>query len=97
KVHHYIQQYRELAMAEQLRSGIPASITLAQGIHETAAGESRLARMANNHFGIKCSRYWKGMTIAHTDDRRNECFRKYASAQESYQDRSRFLTGSPRY
>lgn len=97
RIRDYIRQYKDMAMEEQVRAGIPASITLAQGIHETAAGASRLALKANNHFGIKCSRRWSGLTIKHTDDARNECFRRYRSAQESYRDRSHFLTSSPRY
>jgi Muramidase (flagellum-specific) len=93
----YIKQYRRLAMEEQTRSGIPAAITLAQGIHETAAGSSELATEANNHFGIKCKKSWTGETFAHTDDAPNECFRKYKSADASYKDHSDYLVASPRY
>lgn len=93
----YIQQYSDWAIEEQLRSGIPASITLAQGIYETGAGESKLATQANNHFGIKCKKEWKGQTFAHTDDAPNECFRKYSCAKDSYKDHSDYLKNSPRY
>lgn len=93
----YIEQYKLLAVAEQKRSGVPAAITLAQGIHETSAGASELATMANNHFGIKCKKSWTGETFAHTDDAPNECFRKYSRAEESYKDHSDYLVTSPRY
>lgn len=93
----YIEQYREVAIAEMKRSGIPASVTLAQGIYESGAGSSRLAREANNHFGIKCKTEWTGATIRHTDDLRNECFRKYPSAMDSYRDHSEFLRTRAHY
>ena len=93
----YIDQYKLLAIAEQKRSSVPASITLAQGIHETMAGKSELATMANNHFGIKCKKEWTGETFAHTDDAPNECFRKYSHAEESYLDHSNYLAKTPRY
>ncbi len=93
----YIAKYKEMAMVEQVRSGIPAAITLAQGIHETGAGTSELAVEGNNHFGIKCKRGWKGQTMKHTDDRPNECFRKYSSAGMSYKDHSDYLMKNPRY
>jgi LysM repeat protein len=93
----YIQQYSAWAIEEQQRSGIPASITLAQGIYETGAGESELATQANNHFGIKCKKEWKGETFAHTDDAPNECFRKYGCAKDSYKDHSDYLKSSARY
>lgn len=96
-VEEYINRYRELAMAEQMRVGIPAAVTLAQGIHETGAGTSRLAKLGNNHFGIKCKRTWKGQTIKHTDDAPNECFRKYDDPLESYKDHSNYLRNNPRY
>jgi flagellum-specific peptidoglycan hydrolase FlgJ len=76
---------------------IPASITLAQGIFESACGTSRLATHANNHFGIKCHKEWEGDTIRHDDDERQECFRKYTRAEESYNDHSQFLISRPRY
>lgn len=93
----YIEKYRNLAMSEQQRVGIPAAIKLAQGIHETAAGNSELALNANNHFGIKCKSDWKGETYAYTDDRPNECFRKYNMDFESYQDHSNYLKNSPQH
>lgn len=93
----YIEQFRELAVAEQRRTGIPAAITLAQGIHETAAGISPLAVEANNHFGIKCKKTWQGATYTYTDDAPDECFRKYSSPEESYKDHSDYLSHTPRY
>lgn len=87
----YIRIYSSLAVAEMERSGIPASITLAQGILESGNGNSRLARQANNHFGIKCTSDWKGGKTYKDDDRRNECFRVYPSARDSYRDHSEFL------
>jgi LysM repeat protein len=92
----YVSTYASLAMREMVRSGIPASITLAQGCLESGNGNSRLARVANNHFGIKCHE-WDGKKIYHDDDRRNECFRVYASAYESYLDHSAFLSTRNRY
>lgn len=92
----YIDTYKELAMSEMERTGIPASITLAQGLLESGDGNSTLARRANNHFGIKCHD-WKGKTIKQDDDARDECFRRYKSVEESYRDHSDFLTGRTRY
>lgn len=93
----YFQQYGELAMEEMSRSGVPASITLAQGALESGDGMSRLAVQANNHFGIKCHDDWYGRTIKHDDDRNNECFRRYGSVEESFRDHSDFLNEKPRY
>ena len=93
----YIEKYKHLAMTEQNFAGIPASITLAQGIYETGAGYSELAVEAHNHFGIKCKTTWKGETYLHDDDRKQECFRKYENDEESYRDHSLFLSKSPRY
>jgi LysM repeat protein len=93
----YIDKYKELAVSEMKRTGIPASITLAQGMIESDYGRSRLAVQANNHFGIKCHDNWKGPTITHHDDKRNECFRKYRKPEESYYDHSDFLTSASRY
>lgn len=93
----YINTYKALAMAEMQRSGIPASIILAQGIHETQAGNSDLVKQSNNHFGIKCKDDWKGATVYHDDDSRGECFRSYPTAADSYRDHSDFLRGSARY
>jgi LysM repeat protein len=93
----YIKMYRDIAIKEMKRSGIPASITLGQGILETNHGNSTLARKANNHFGIKCHSDWKGRKVYHDDDRRNECFRSYRNAEESFRDHSDFILRSPRY
>jgi len=93
----YITTYKELAIEEMLRTGIPASITLAQGIHETQAGKSDLVLKSNNHFGIKCKTGWDGEKVYHDDDMRGECFRSYSSANDSYIDHSDFLKNSPRY
>ena len=79
------------------RTGVPASITLAQGMIESDFGRSRLAVEANNHFGIKCHSDWKGPTIIHHDDKRNECFRKYRRPEESFYDHSDFLKSGSRY
>jgi LysM repeat protein len=97
KAKSYVQKYKDLAMAEQQRSGVPACITLGQGILETSAGCSELMTQANNHFGIKCKREWTGETFAHTDDAPNECFRKYKCDLDSYKDHSDYLRSSPRY
>ncbi len=93
----YIRRYKDLAMAEQRRAGIPAAITLAQGIHETSAGASELAVEAANHFGIKCKKSWTGPTYYHDDDKPDECFRKYENAEGSYRDHSDYLKSNPRY
>ena len=93
----YIKKYCNIAMREMNDYGIPASITLAQGILESAAGTSRLAVQANNHFGIKCHNDWSGEKIFHDDDKNNECFRKYTRAEESFIDHSQFLKDRPRY
>lgn len=93
----YIEKYNKLAISEMKRSGVPASITLAQGILESDNGTGRLAKKANNHFGIKCHDSWKGRKIYHDDDRKKECFRKYSNAAESYRDHSDFLRNSNRY
>ena len=87
----YIERYGSLAVEHRKKYGIPASITLAQGLLESGAGQSRLAREANNHFGIKCGSGWEGKSIKHDDDRRKECFRKYKKVEDSYEDHSRFL------
>ena len=93
----YTEKYKGIAISEMKRTGIPASITLAQGMIESDYGRSRLAREANNHFGIKCHSDWKGQTIRHNDDRRNECFRKYARPEDSFYDHSDFLRSGSRY
>lgn len=100
----YIETYKDIAIAEMYRTGIPASITLAQGLHESQAGKSELAKNANNHFGMKCKSYWTGNTYYYKDDDYDKnnnliesCFRNYDSALESYIDRSNFLVGNNRY
>ncbi len=93
----YIDEYKDIAISEQKRLGIPASITLAQGLLETEAGNSMLVKKSNNHFGIKCKSNWTGESVSHDDDARGECFRKYNSAEESYRDHSDFLKNSGRY
>ncbi|MBQ9357205.1 MAG: glucosaminidase domain-containing protein [Prevotella sp.] len=92
----YIEQYRDIAIEQMLRWHIPASITLAQGLLESAAGQSTLATIGNNHFGIKCHG-WQGRTIHRDDDAPNECFRAYDTAYESFEDHSRFLAPGQRY
>lgn len=96
-VEEYIETYKDIAMKEMRDHGIPASITLAQGIIESGAGNSALAREAKNHFGIKCHKEWKGKTYRMDDDEKDECFRKYKKAEESYRDHSEFLTSRSRY
>jgi LysM repeat protein len=93
----YLNAYKDVAVSEMKRTGIPASITLAQGIIESDCGHSRLAREGNNHFGIKCHDDWTGPTIRHNDDSRNECFRKYRRPEESFYDHSDFLRSVTRY
>ncbi len=93
----YIRQYHEIAVEEMKRYHIPASITLAQGLLESGAGQSTLARKSNNHFGIKCGSDWTGRTVSHDDDARGECFRAYKHPRQSYEDHSKFLVGRPRY
>ncbi len=92
----YIDQYKDIAVEQMLKWKVPASITLAQGLLESAAGRSRLATQGNAHFGIKCHG-WQGRTIYRDDDRPDECFRAYNSAYESYEDHSRFLSEGQRY
>jgi len=93
----YIQTYSGIAVSEMLRSGVPASITLAQGLLESGAGLSQLAVEGRNHFGIKCHKGWTGETIYMDDDRRGECFRVYDSPEESFKDHSDFLRYRDRY
>ena len=92
----YFDQYKDMAVEQMRRYHIPASITLAQGVLESAAGRSELAVKGNNHFGIKCHG-WTGRTVYHDDDENNECFRAYGNASESFEDHSKFLTTSSRY
>lgn len=93
----YIDNYKQIAMDEMLTYGIPASITLAQGILESGAGRGDLSNRANNHFGIKCHREWTGERVYHDDDELQECFRKYKDPKYSYRDHSLFLTERSRY
>jgi LysM repeat protein len=96
-IHDYINTYKELAIEEMKRTGVPAAITLAQGIHESGAGRSNLVLASNNHFGIKCKSNWTGESVRHDDDARGECFRKYPKAEDSYRDHSDFLKNGQRY
>ncbi|MDO4165498.1 MAG: glucosaminidase domain-containing protein [Bacteroides sp.] len=93
----YIKQYAPLAVDQMKRYKIPASITLAQGLLESGAGRSTLARKSNNHFGIKCHSDWRGRKVYHDDDARGECFRAYSDPKDSYEDHSQFLKRGARY
>ncbi len=93
----YIKKYQTLAIEEMNRSGVPASITMAQACLESSDGNSELSRMSNNHFGIKCKSYWTGKKVYYDDDERNECFRQYRTVEESYIDHTDFLMDNPRY
>lgn len=93
----YIKKYRKVAIKEMRRYGIPASITLAQGILESGSGKSRLAKKGKNHFGIKCTSDWHGKTIRENDDKKDECFRKYRKVKHSYRDHSIFIATKKRY
>jgi len=97
QVKNYINRYKDLAVEEMIRTGVPAAITLAQGIHESGAGNSDLAQRSNNHFGIKCKTNWTGEKVYHDDDARGECFRKYSAVIDSYKDHSDFLKMGQRY
>ena len=93
----YVEKYKAIAIAHMERYGIPASITMAQGILESDSGNSRLSISSNNHFGIKCKKSWTGDRVYHDDDAKGECFRAYPSVEASYQDHADFLDQSPRY
>jgi hypothetical protein len=93
----YVNLYKEIAIKEMQRSGVPAAITLAQGILESQFGESDLSKKSNNHFGIKCKLDWTGEKVYHDDDTHQECFRKYGSVEESYKDHSNFLKTREHY
>lgn len=96
KVSVYVHKYKNIAQQEMKHTGIPASITLAQGILESGAGHGDLTKRANNHFGIKCHG-WAGEKVYHDDDKRGECFRKYNHPKQSFKDHSEFLTSRKRY
>jgi LysM repeat protein len=93
----YINQFKNIAMQEQIRTGVPAAIKLGQAILESQTGKSRLATEANNHFGIKCKTEWRGPKIYHNDDANGECFRVYDNADASYIDHSNFLKTRTHY
>ncbi|MEP6583039.1 MAG: glucosaminidase domain-containing protein [Ginsengibacter sp.] len=93
----YVEDHKDMAVREMIRMGVPAAITLAQGILETENGNSDLVKKSNNHFGIKCKSSWTGGGVSHDDDALGECFRVYKDADESYRDHSNFLRGSERY
>ncbi len=93
----YIKMYKDIAVREMQKTGIPASITLAQGLLESGVGNSSLAKEGNNHFGIKCHQDWTGRTMLLDDDAPDECFRVYPTAEASFIDHSMFLTTKQRY
>lgn len=93
----YVDRYKSIAVAQMERYGIPASITMAQGILESDCGNSWLSLQSNNHFGIKCKRNWTGEKIYYDDDAKGECFRCYPSVEASYHDHAEFLDSQPRY
>lgn len=93
----YIDRYKSIAVAHMERYGIPASITMAQGILESSSGNSWLSRQSNNHFGIKCKKDWQGERVYHDDDAKGECFRCYPTVEASYHDHATFLDSQPRY
>ena len=93
----YVDRYKHIAVEQMERYGIPASITMAQGILESDSGNSSLAQRSNNHFGIKCKSNWRGDRVYHDDDAKGECFRAYPSVEASYADHAEFLDSQPRY
>lgn len=93
----FIEKYKDIAISEMYRVGVPASITIAQAILESAWGTSRLAKNANNYFGIKCKKEWPGGKVYENDDEKHECFRRYTNAEESFTDHSDFLKSRPFY
>ena len=93
----YVEKYKDIAINEMIRSGVPAAITLAQGILESQYGESDLCIQSNNHFGIKCKTEWTGDKVFHDDDTKHECFRSYPDAESSFRDHSDFLKNRPYY
>src|SRR5215218_9898641 len=96
-IEQYIETYKDYAIREMKRMGVPAAITLAQGILETESGNSVLVKKSNNHFGIKCKSTWTAEGVTHDDDAAGECFRSYKDAESSFRDHSNFLRGSERY
>jgi LysM repeat protein len=96
-IEQYVEQFKDVAMNEMRRSGVPACITLAQGILESENGNSELVKKSNNHFGIKCKSNWTGESVTHDDDANGECFRAYTNAGDSYRDHSDFLKANQRY
>lgn len=96
-INDYILKYKPIAQKSMKDHGIPASITLAQGVLESGSGQGTLSRNANNHFGIKCHQGWEGDSVRHTDDAPDECFRKYDNPEDSYRDHSLFLVNRSRY
>ena len=97
RTHWYVNTYSKIAISEMKKFGIPASITMAQGILESSSGRGQLALKSNNHFGIKCHSGWKGKKVYHDDDEKGECFRKYKNPEKSYRDHSIFLESRDRY
>ena len=97
RTHWYVNTYSQVAINEMKKFGIPASITMAQGILESSSGKGELALKSNNHFGIKCHSTWKGKKVYHDDDEKGECFRKYRNPETSYRDHSLFLKSRSRY
>ncbi len=97
KIRVYVEKYKEIAKHSMRKYGIPASIKLAQGILESGIGNGKLCVLANNHFGIKCKEEWTGETFSHTDDNPDECFRKYPSPLDSYNDHSEFIANRVYY
>ena len=97
RTHWYVNTYSKTAINEMKKFGIPASITMAQGILESNSGKGGLAMKSNNHFGIKCHKNWKGKKVYHDDDEKGECFRKYRNPETSYRDHSVFLESRDRY
>ena len=93
----YVEKYKDLAIREMKRMGVPAAVTLAQGLLETENGNSDLVKKSNNHFGIKCKSSWTSAAVTHDDDAIGECFRSYKDAEASYRDHSNYLRGSDRY
>jgi flagellum-specific peptidoglycan hydrolase FlgJ len=97
RTHWYVNTYSKISIEEMKKFGIPASITMSQGILESNSGKGSLALKSNNHFGIKCHKGWRGKKVYHDDDAKGECFRKYKNPEKSYRDHSIFLESRDRY